>query len=71
MGEDSWAQQVLASSCLTLLDLTGCVDGDLADEGEQGLGDSDLDALNYGGSCVLAGFLLFLSFCIIAQSLLS
>ena len=43
------------------------MDGELADEGEQGLG----DALDYGGACVLAGFPLFLFFCILAASLLS
>ena len=39
MGEDSWALQALAFELLdAVLDLTGSVDGELADEGEQGLG---------------------------------
>ena len=58
----------LPSSWLdAVLDLTGSVDGELADEGEQGLG-NDLD---YGGACVLAGFSLLPLICIIAASLLS
>ena len=33
MGEDSWAQRMLAFELLdTVLDLTGSVDGELADE---------------------------------------
>ena len=59
MGEDSWAQQALAFELLdAVLDLTGSVDGKLADKSEQGLG----DALDYGGACVHAGFSLFFSF---------
>ena len=58
----------LASSWLDAVsDLTGSVDGEKADEGEQGLGD-DLD---YEGACVLAGFSLLPFICIIAASLLS
>ena len=50
-----------------MLDLTGSVDGEFPDEGEQGSGD-DLD---YGGACVLAGLSLLPFLCIIAASLLS
>ena len=39
MGKDSWAQQALAFKLLdAVLDLTGSVDGEYVDEGEQGLG---------------------------------
>ena len=67
MSEDSWAQQTLAFELLdAVLDLTGSLDGELADEGEQGLGD-DLD---YGGADVLAGVSLLPFLCVIAASLL-
>ena len=67
IGEVSWALQALAFELLdTVLDLTGSVDGEQADEDGQGLE----DALDSGGVCVLAGVPL-LFFCIIAASLLS
>ena len=72
MGEDSWAQQALAFELLdAVLDLTGSVDGEQVDKGEQGLGDALGYGVYYGRACVLAGFPLVLFFCIIAASLLS
>ena len=58
--------RLLSSWLDTVLDLTGSVDGEKADEGEQGLG----GVLDYGGACVLAGFSLLPFTCIIAASLL-
>ena len=47
-------KRLLSSWLDTVLDLTGSVDGESADEGEQRLG----DVLDYGGACALAGFSL-------------